>query len=293
MKNISVVMATYNGAKYIFEQINSILNQSWVPNELVICDDCSFDDTMSIIDSIEFPNNIKVIIKKNDNNLGYIKNFRQAISLATGDYIFLCDQDDRWHPDKVKFIVDTMDETEMKLICTGMYLIDSNGDKIENTSQFDINPICGYKDWTNEKIIVPFKRIIWGNFSPGCTYCVRRELVDIYLKFTNTEVPHDFQLFLIASNINSALYIDTPLTYYRLHSENTIGMSQKKFKKKKYFKPRLIRFFDILKKHQKINDKFYAYLILYMRLPAIYSYISEKLKIEKKIKLNFVKKWRI
>lgn len=286
MKKISVVMATYNGEKYIEEQINSIVNQSYAPNEIVICDDCSSDNTLSVINNIKIPDNIKIVIRKNDENLGYIKNFRQSISLATGDYIFLCDQDDRWHPEKIKHIVDTMDKTGKQLVCTGICLIDGKGEKIKDIHQFDTNPICGYKDWTYEVKNIPLKRIVWGNFSPGCTYCVKKELTEIYMKFVNTEVPHDFQLLLIAANMNSAAYLDMPLTYYRLHSSNTIGMSNNKNKKKKYyFRPRLIRFLDVLKKYQKINNKFYVYLVLYLRLPAIYSYISDRFLIEKKLNL--------
>src|SRR5688572_22956866 len=96
---VSVALCTYNGANFIGEQLQSICSQTMSPNEIVICDDASTDKTISCIREIK--NNYPAIdwkIVKNTSNLGYVKNFEQAISLASGDIIFLSDQDDVWLP---------------------------------------------------------------------------------------------------------------------------------------------------------------------------------------------------
>ena len=100
--NISVALCTFNGEKYIEKQLDSILNQSIKVNEIIVCDDHSVDTTISILDkySLNYPELFK--LHKNENNLRSNKNFEKAISLCTGDYIFLSDQDDLWREDKVE-----------------------------------------------------------------------------------------------------------------------------------------------------------------------------------------------
>src|SRR5687768_2514416 len=100
---ISVALCTYNGAKFIAEQLESICKQTTPPNEIVICDDGSTDDTIACIDRVK--KNHPAIdwkIKRNTANLGYVKNFEQAVLLTTGDIVFLSDQDDVWLPEKVQ-----------------------------------------------------------------------------------------------------------------------------------------------------------------------------------------------
>lgn len=100
---ISVAMCTFNGEKYIKEQIESIINQSLVPDEIVICDDCSKDNTINIIKETLANWSGKANLIINEDNLGYRKNFEKAISLCNGDIIFLSDQDDVWDNCKLKF----------------------------------------------------------------------------------------------------------------------------------------------------------------------------------------------
>ena len=100
---ISVVIASYNGGQFIHEQLVSIAAQSVPPHEIIICDDCSTDATSSIVAEFSAQNpDISVIFSVNPSPLGIDKNFEHAISLASGDIIFLCDQDDVWLPDRIK-----------------------------------------------------------------------------------------------------------------------------------------------------------------------------------------------
>lgn len=92
---ISIAMATYNGEKFVLQQISSLLNQTLPFFELVVCDDCSTDGTVDLLKSLA-ANDDRIKICRNDTNLGYYKNFEKVISLCSGDFIALCDQDDIW-----------------------------------------------------------------------------------------------------------------------------------------------------------------------------------------------------
>ena len=100
-KNISIAMTTYNGEKYLSKQLESISNQSLLPDELVICDDASTDATASIIKEYALNAPFVVRVYLNKENIGYTKNYEKVMSLTSGDLIFLCDQDDIWFPEKI------------------------------------------------------------------------------------------------------------------------------------------------------------------------------------------------
>lgn len=283
---ISVVMATYNGKKYIREQLESIFNQTCLPDEIIIADDCSSDGTVDIVNRLSAPKNVKVISYVNSKNLGYIKNFKTAISKAKGDYIFLCDQDDIWEENKIEKTINVMEKEGAEVACTGFRLIDAKGDFIKDTSIYKSDPICGYEKWTKQVKKITIKRLAWGNFSPGCTYCFTRYIKETFNKIENVELSHDFQLLIIGAYHHAAIYIDEPLSRYRLHGANTIGMNKKELKRKRHFKPRLIRFMDELEKYEKTKRLFRTNIILYCRIPKIRSVIIHKLHLKNSIDLR-------
>ena len=99
----SVIIATYNGSKFIIEQLNSIINQSKKIDKIYIYDDCSTDNTINLIQAWIQKNHIyNVIIKQNSKNKGYTQNFLDALNEVEGDYVFLCDQDDVWQQNKLE-----------------------------------------------------------------------------------------------------------------------------------------------------------------------------------------------
>lgn len=280
---ISIVMATYNGAKYIREQLESIFDQSVKPDEIIISDDCSKDDTLKIIGEYKNKVSIPIIINVNKKNQGYIKNFKFAISIAKGDYIFLCDQDDIWEKDKIKETISDMKSTSAEISCTGFSLIDGNGENIKDLEKYKSNPIFGYKDWTGKIKRIPLKRLVWGNFCPGCTYCFTKSIKEIFDKLENVEMPHDFQLLLIGSNHSSAIFIDKPLSKYRIHESNTIGMNKKESKRIHHVKPRITRFFDELSNYESISHLNLYNFILFLRLPKIRFEVIKRLKLNNKM----------
>ena len=109
---ISVALCTYNGETFIDQQINSILNQTLKVDEIVVCDDISKDNTIKIIQeySLKFPDIFKIYI--NESNIGSVKNFEKAISLCTGEIIFLSDQDDVWELNKVFIFKDYFENNQ-------------------------------------------------------------------------------------------------------------------------------------------------------------------------------------
>ena len=118
---ISVAMASYNGADFIIEQLESVINQTKKVDEIIICDDGSKDKTFEIVTNYIKEKKLENLIKlvKNEENLGYASNFLKAVSLTTGDYIFFCDQDDLWVEDKVENMTSLMEaNTNIDLLCS-------------------------------------------------------------------------------------------------------------------------------------------------------------------------------
>ena len=104
MTSVSVAMCTYNGAKFIQEQLNSIARQTRKPDELIICDDASDDETVVLLYTFAELSDIKTHIYINKTNMGYTRNFEQALGLCSGDLVFIADQDDIWYPEKVETV---------------------------------------------------------------------------------------------------------------------------------------------------------------------------------------------
>ena len=147
---ISIAMTTYNGEKYIERQLESIFSQTLPADEIIICDDASKDRTVEIINRfIEKNQTDKIRLVHNQENLGYIRNFHKAISLTRGDYIFLADQDDVWHADKIEQTLQVLKDKNASVVCTNCSLIDDEGNDISDSSFFDRNP---FVDRVTEKV---------------------------------------------------------------------------------------------------------------------------------------------
>ncbi|WP_436686499.1 glycosyltransferase [Lactiplantibacillus plantarum] len=280
-KNISVAIATYNGAKYIEQQLESISKQSVSVNEIVIVDDNSSDNTVEIITNCKDKYNLPIRLYKNNSNLGYKKNFRKAISLVSGDFIFLSDQDDIWKREKVELMIHLFRERNYKLIATGFEFINKDSRPIVNLSKFKKTPLVGYQNWDGKVSNISLDRLIWGNFCPGSTYCFTRDIRKDYLKIKNLEISHDFQLFLIAANKNGAAFINKPLISYRIHEDNAVGASINRGIRKKNIYPRLAVLLNQINENTKIKNIYIYIILLFLRIP----YLAAVFK--RTFKLNF------
>ena len=225
--SVSVVMATYNGARYLDKQLESIFLQTIQPNEIIISDDNSNDETISIINAHKKASNIKIRIFKNDKTLGYGKNFEIAIKKALGDYIFFSDQDDCWFPEKIETVLRISKENSEKFtfindaVITDKNLVSSGVTKIEQ-----------YKN----------AGMSLAHFSQGCCFTIKKELKKIILPFPNFYDSHDNWINKLSNALNIATIIYKPLQYYRMHDENVSGYflnTTKKTSKGEYYKNRL------------------------------------------------------
>lgn len=220
---LSVAMCAYNGEKYIKEQLESILNQTMAIDEIVICDDGSTDKTIAIIEQfqIEYPN--KISLYKNDVNLGSTKNFEKAITVCTGDYIFLSDQDDIWKANKVeKVIQHFLAHPSTEAVFTNGDLIDDKNEKISTHTLWDS---VFFIENQLEKPINLFKLISSKrNMVTGATLCVKKETKDFILPFPDIKKYHHDEWIAIIIAFRKRLdYLTDELISYRIHSGQQIG----------------------------------------------------------------------
>lgn len=276
---ISVVMATYNGEKFIEKQMLSILNQTKKPDEVLIADDCSKDNTAKIIkDFIEKNKLSNWNFKINLSNQGYQKNFYNLLKESHGDIIFLADQDDYWHKEKIEIMSDIMEKNKsIQALCSTVNLVDANSNKIEvpkienlYNSNFTFS-----KEPLRDINFFDITSIMSSNISPGCSMCITGKLNKQFLETYNFTMPHDWHMNLIASLFNGCCLINRDLIDYRLHGNNTIGATTgagirealKKFQRKE----KIIEFtgrldtFSILEKYFSINSSQIDYVKAYTK----------------------------
>src|SRR5713226_2485661 len=133
MSRASVALCAYNGGRFLREQLRSITEQSTPPCQLVICDDGSTDDTVAIADSFARSAPFPVEVRRNRTRLGTGANFDEASSRCSGDVIFLCDQDDVWHPEKITRTIERFDDPRVQCVFTDARLVDEEGRQIGRT----------------------------------------------------------------------------------------------------------------------------------------------------------------
>ncbi len=223
---ISVCIATHNGEKYIKEQIDSILSQLNRNDEIIISDDGSTDATLNILSSYGDPR-IHIIrfiqpdekrSHKYDRNQLYIlyasRNFENALTHSKGNYIFLCDQDDIWYPDKVKEMMECLKAYD--IVKHDFSTIDSSGKLIKETNY-------NAEHQRNRSLTHLIKHLPFR----GCCMAFNRKVLTRSLPFPKKCLQHDSWIGMIARiNNHSFFYYDKPLIYHRLH-ENNVSESNK------------------------------------------------------------------
>ncbi len=130
----SVIIGTFNGEKYIGEQLDSILNQTILPNEIVICDDDSTDRTIEVVKEILTDSGIRYVLKKNKNRLGILENYEKCNALCSGDIVFVCDQDNVWSHHYIESFLRKFEQNPQAdyIYCNG-YVTDENGKILHET----------------------------------------------------------------------------------------------------------------------------------------------------------------
>jgi glycosyltransferase involved in cell wall biosynthesis len=231
---ISVVMATYNGAAYIEVQLKSILQQTYPNIEIIIVDDASQDDTVSIIKNYAADHAcIKLFV--NAVNTGYIKTFEKGLQLASGEFIALSDQDDIWLPSKISTLYEKIGSHQ--IVYSDSLLIDEEGNSL-HIKLSDRKRLTGFDDCLCYTI---------GNSAAGHAMLITKELADSCIPFPSI-LPHDYWIGFKATCKGPIKYIPEPLVQYRQHAANVFGVARSGSKIKRIRPTREL-------KHQMIRDR--------------------------------------
>ena len=215
---ISVALCTYNGERFIAQQIESILAQSMPVDEIVLGDDASSDNTVQIVEERVAGTNIDLMVRRHNPGLGVRSNFADAISATTGDVIILCDQDDVWHQDKVEKLVETLDDKE--LVHSDARLVDAEGNPKGSALLEELNVSAWEKRnlVDGDALAVLLKR----NLVTGATAAVKGEFARSIMPVPDGWI-HDEWLGFIAAFDCQLVLLPEALTDYRQHENNQIG----------------------------------------------------------------------
>ena len=216
----SICMATYNGAKYIKEQLDSIIPQLREDDELIVSDDASKDDTLKIVQSYNDP---RIKIFHNENH-GVAHNFENAMREATGDLIYFADQDDVWLPGKLDKMEKFLTEGGYDTILCNCSLVDANLTVIKER-HYD-------EKWPMKKSLL---RNIINNCWLGACMCFTKQVKDACMPFPPKVVAHDLWVSYYAQKHFKCGYQDEVLQLYRRH-ENTVSFTGGKSTNSLYFR---------------------------------------------------------
>jgi glycosyltransferase involved in cell wall biosynthesis len=219
---ISVAMCTYNGERFLVEQLDSILNQTYQNIELVIVDDCSTDGTVALLEGYaQRDQRIRVI--RNHQNLGFVQNFAKAMGECRGELIALADQDDIWFPEKIASLYHDIGDNW--LIYSEISPVDSTG-KLLNSKFPKVNRLEGH---------CPLALML-NNCVTGHASLLRKEMLPLAMPAISDMPYHDQWLAIVASSRGKLKASDQVLSYYRQHDNNAVWKTKGKRTEAKYLK---------------------------------------------------------
>lgn len=221
MSNISIALTTFNGARYVKEQLESILRQNLDFCEIIICDDNSTDATPDILQMFANSDE-RVKLHLNSTNLGFKKNFEKAIRLCKGEYIALCDQDDIWLPNHLESLYNGIGDN--MLVCGVSEIINSGGER-QNIKLHELKNF--HKANNNNASIFRFISFYQNPFQ-GASMMLRRDFVQKVLPIPSDVLYHDVWFAINACLLNSFVFINDPVTLYRMHENNASGSHEKR-----------------------------------------------------------------
>lgn len=221
---INILLSTYNGERYLSEQIDSIINQTYPNWKLLIRDDGSTDKTITIINEyVGKDNRIEYINPLQVENVGVHKSFKRLAAYKKADYYFFCDQDDFWMPQKIEKMLENVGEFDSNIPQLWYSDFSSTDENLNVIQQNLRNP--------NGKFVnPPLKDVLVCNVVTGCTAMINNVLKELWL--TNKEIVgyHDTFCGLLAVAFGKVHFLDEVLILYRQHSNNAAGIVSKKVK---------------------------------------------------------------
>ena len=215
--SISIAMTTYNGIKYLEEQLRSIIEQTLQADEVIIADDCSTDGTQQLVK--EFITNNKLenwALIENTENKGWMANFDQSIKHCHGEYIFFADQDDIWNRNKIETMTGVMNgHREINALSCKAALINQNGQPVAPSRHLPASVIPDHA-FQQKRFSTKFQYAVY----PGCCLVVRKTLIDSLWDDALLATPYDARCWKCAMILDSAYVLGEALVQYRIHDSN-------------------------------------------------------------------------
>lgn len=222
---VSIAMTTFQGGRFVDEQLASFATQRRPPDQLVVCDDGSSDDTVARVRAFAEQAPFEVLLECNPKQLETTPNFAKAVSLCDGDVLFFADQDDVWHPDKIETVLAVLEQHP------SVGAVFSNGRVVDETGHS-----LGYELWDSlwfhekerEKVRrgraleVFAKHVV----AAGTTLAFRGSFKDLILPFPELHDCHDAWVCFLVTAVSGVAIVDRPLIDYRLHGSNQFGLQK-------------------------------------------------------------------
>jgi glycosyltransferase involved in cell wall biosynthesis len=202
-------MSTFNGGTYLEAQLDSLRRQTLAPNEIIICDDRSTDETVATLQDFAAKTDLPLRFQRNAARLGYARNFSVCATMASGELIAFCDQDDIWEPDKLAVLADAAAGSDALAFSHDLTLVDEEGEANDPSGYFDILAERGFAPDLGCK---------------GCALAVRRSFIGQFgMPPLHSGISHDFWIAFIGTAFGSRLVLRDRLVRHRLHGANTSG----------------------------------------------------------------------
>lgn len=219
---VSVCMATFNGARFLLKQLNSITRQLSRQDEIIIVDDASTDETLQVIRGI---NDSRIKLHVNEVNAGHVFSFERAISLASGDFIFLSDQDDIWVDDRLHIMLNLLNNNDLVLVTGNSSFIDA--DDLPRSAPYSPLLRSG-----TDRCLTNIVNIFLGRVPYyGCNMGFRSYVRSFILPFPIFTESHDLWIALCANIMRSSCHLDQVLTIRRIHGGNVTNFNRTIFMK--------------------------------------------------------------
>ena len=259
LPTVSVALCTHNGAAFLEQQLNSIALQSRLPDECIISDDCSEDETLPIAKRFQAKAGFPVHIFQNPQRLGIAGNFDRASSQCRSSLIFLSDQDDLWLPDRIAHTLQRFaQDPELTLLHADAKLIDEKGQML-GLSLFQALELSE-QERALQDAGQTFKVLLRRNIITGATTAFKRDLLHIASPFPSCCV-HDEWLGLMASASGKVARLDEPLIAYRQHENNQFGAQQRSVSEKiiKAFSTTRLYYETVLQRAEALHQRLLAF----------------------------------
>ena len=224
MKKVEILLATFNGEPYLSEQLDSILSQDTQNWHLTASDDGSSDRTVEILDAYAqtYPKKItRVVSGRQFHNAR--DHFFWLMEQCGGDYIQFCDQDDVWHPDKLRLLQEAMEEAEAVYGADMPLLVFSDQAVVDKNLKLIAPSLMVFQQ--QDPRALDYRNLLYQNVVSGCAMAVNRPLAKLAAGCTDTQqvIMHDWWLALTAARFGKMVYVDRATIDYRQHGNNSVG----------------------------------------------------------------------